>query len=552
MMQQLLESTVPAPGFLPPAFSPGPEAAEEFKELVWPAHEQGCLTSIDLGDAAGEGSIKPEELEAIRFKIQKPDVEIVEPAELEAPKATDTVEKQKHAKRAEALGDPVRIYFEQMGRFPMLTVELEREIFQRIEQVTRDIKKTMYRFGFMAGEHVAIAERLLAQPPHERIDRVMQDSKVDSREQTLAMLAKLVKHVRKLDAEADWTFRQWQEACGPERVRLSGAFEKVNSRIAESLDRFCYNQKVLVELAALAERIRQRIVPRKGTGTNGDLPINEMTTGSRRPGSVQELLRTSAPEYDRACGLLQSQVAVLHAARNQIVEANLRLVIAIAKRHLYRGASLLDLVQEGNIGLVRAVEKFQYQRGIKFCSYAGWWIRHHIGRSVLDHARTIRIPAGMGGIINRLMHVEKRLMQDFGRSPTSEEIADEIKMPAAKVRHLLQMAQPPLSLHSPLSEDEDCRLGDTIADDSIQNPLEAAMASQLRDELGELVSHLTVRQRTVLELRFGLIDGQPRTLEEIGRRLRITRERTRQIEAAALRRMRHPARTRCLGDLRAN
>ncbi|HXC98190.1 MAG TPA: sigma-70 family RNA polymerase sigma factor [Verrucomicrobiae bacterium] len=544
---------------MPAAFPTSPEAAEEFKDLVWLAREQGCLTSIDIGDALAERGVKPEEMEAIRFKIQKLEVKIVDPGELEgdkeADKAREAAPKSKHRDRADASGDPVRIYFQQMSRFPMLTNEQEREIFRRMEQVTRDIRKNMYKFGFMAGEHVAIAERLLAQPPRERIDRVMLDTKVEAREETLAMLGKLVKQVRKLDAEADWIFGEWQEASGPERGKFSEAFEKVNSRIEESLEKFCFNQKVLVDMAALAERIRQRVASGKngnGPGENGELPPDKMTTGPRRRGGMQEFLRMGTGEYVRACGLLQSQVAALQRLRNQVVEANLRLVIAIAKRHLYRGVSLLDLVQDGNIGLVKAVEKFQYKRGVRFSSYAGWWIRHHIGRSVMDHARTIRIPAAMGGVINQLMHVEKRLMQIFGRSPSPEEMADEMKMPVARVEHLLRMAQPPLSLHSPLSEDEDCKLGDAIEDHTIQNPLEAATSSQLKDELVEMVANLTERQRTVLELRFGLIDGQTRTLEEIGQQLKITRERVRQIEVSALKRMRHPARARCLEDLPAS
>ena len=551
IMPQLLKSTISAPGLLPEPGHSSPAAAEEFKDLLWLAHEQGCLTSIDIGDDVVERAVKPEELAAIRFKIQELDVKIVEPAELEAVKTGKIRQRRKFSKHAGALVDPVRIYFEQMGRFPLLTGEQEGEIFRRREQVTKDIRKTMCKFGFMAGEHVAIAERLLAQPPRERIERVMLDAKAGAHEETLVMLAKLVKQVRKLDAEADWTFGEWQEARGPERGQLLAAFEKVNSRIEESLEKFCFNHKVLADMAALAERIRQQVESRRNgnsQGENGGPPLDGLTAGPRRRGGVQELLRMSEGEYVRACGLLQSQMAALHRSRNQIVEGNLRLVIAIAKRHLYRGVSLLDLVQDGNIGLIKAVEKFQHRRGTKFSSYAGWWIRHHMGRSIMDHARTIRIPAGMGGVINRLMHVEKRLMQSFGRSPTPEEMADELKMPVARVQHLLRMAQPPLSLHSPLSEDEDCKLGDTIEDNSVQSPLEAATSSQLKDELVEMVSNLTVRQRTVLELRFGLIDGQPRTLEEIGLELKITRERVRQIEACALKRMRHPARTRFLND----
>lgn len=533
------------PAFLPSPFTPGQEAAEEFKDLMWLAREQGCLTSIDIGEALGGRAIKPEEMDAIRLKISKLDVKIVDPADLESAKTADTLPLPKSDGESAAADDPVRIYFKQMGRFPLLTPERETEIFGRMETVTRDLKTTLYQFGFLAREHVAIAERLLSNPPHERIERVMLDAKAESRGETLAMLRKLVKHVRALDKEADLTFSEWQAARGPERERLFEALENVNGRIAESLDKFCYNQKILVEMAMLAQSVNRWLE----SGRNSKVAPCRMPAGCDGVHDLSKMLRMSSGEYHRACGQLEGHLTALHQARNQIVEANLRLVIAIAKRHLYRGLSLLDLVQDGNIGLIKAVEKFQFRRGIRFSTYAGWWIRHHIKRAIMDHARTIRIPAGMGGIINRLMHAERRLTQTFGRVPTSEELADELELPVQRVRHLLQVAQTPLSLHSPLGEDEECTLGDTIEDESIQNPLQAVTASQLRNELGELVANLTSRQRTVLEMRYGLADGCARTLEEIGQKLKITRERVRQIEASALKRMRHPARSRCLADL---
>ncbi len=550
MISQLERSTTPmSPGLPPASHAPSPEAAEEFKELLWLAREQGCLTSLDVGEAMSGHSIQPEEMEAIRFKISQLDVKIVDAAALGDAKPADDLQAQRMEDKSDALNDPVRIYFKQMSRFPLLTTEQEGMLFGRIELATKHIKKIIYQFGFMTGEHMAIAGRLLSHPPRERIERIMTDAKAEAREETLALLGRLVARVRRLDAEAHRTFNQWREAPEAERGKWLEALQKINGQIAESLDTFGFNQKVLVGLATLAQNVKQRIesqrngkVPR----TDGIPGVERMPAGWDEAGDPQETLRMTTADYRGACEQLDLHLASLHQARNQIVEANLRLVIAIAKRHLYRGVSLLDLVQEGNIGLIKAVEKFQHRRGIRFSTYAGWWIRHHIKRSIMDHSRTIRIPAGMGGVINRLMHVERRLMQTCGRTPTAEEIADEMEMPVARVQHLLQMAQPPLSLHSSLNDDEDCKLGDAIEDDSIQNPLEAAIAGQLKAELGELISHLTARQRTVLELRYGLADGRARTLEEIGKQLKLTRERVRQIEACALKRMRHPVRSRCL------
>lgn len=538
-----------SPGLLPPAHAPSAEAAEEFKELLWLAREQGCLTSLDVSEATNGHSIRPEELEAIRLKISQLDVKIVDADNLEDVKTPDHLQVQRTEDKSDSLNDPVRIYFKQMSRFPLLTLEQEGMLFGRIELATKHIKKTIYQFGFMAREHMALAARLLSHPPRERIERVMTDAKAEAREETLAMLGRLVARVRKLDAEAAKAFKTWREATEAERGKWLAALQMINSRIAESLDAFGFNQKVLVGLAALAQNVKQKIESQRNGNTVAadENPVTgRMPAGWDEAGDPQETLRMPTADFQRACVQLDGQLASLHQARNQIVEANLRLVIAIAKRHLYRGVTLLDLVQEGNIGLIKAVEKFQHRRGIRFSTYAGWWIRHHIKRSIMDHSRTIRIPAGMGGIINRLMHAERRLMQTCGRTPTPEEMADEMEMPVSRVRHLLLMAQPPLSLHSPLNDDDDCKLADAIEDESIQNPLEAAIASQLKAEVGELISHLTARQRTVLELRYGLADGRARTLEEIGKQLKLTRERVRQIEACALKRMRHPVRSRCL------
>ena len=263
---------------------------------------------------------------------------------------------------------------------------------------------------------------------------------------------------------------------------------------------------------------------------------------------LKELGKVSLLSADEEIELAKRMEKGDEAAKKRLAEANLRLVVSIAKRYVGRGMLFLDLIQEGNLGLIKAVEKFDYRKGYKFSTYATWWIRQAITRAIADQARTIRIPVHMVETINKLIRVSRQLLQELGREPTPEEIAEEMDMPVDRVREILKISQEPVSLETPIGEEEDSHLGDFIQDDNVPVPADAAAFTLLKEQLVEVLSTLTDREQKVLRLRFGLDDGRARTLEEVGKEFNVTRERIRQIEAKALRKLRHPSRSRKLKD----
>ncbi len=527
----------------------GLDLTEKVKDLLRLAREQGHLTYDDINDALPDDLVTHEDLDQVLTKLRSLDIEVIDPAEVDRGRSPDLGDEEEESGRFDILDDPVRMYLRQMGKVPLLTREQEVEICKRIEEAEQESRRIIYGLGFAGKEHIALAEKLIAVPPKERFDRVVVDKLIDSRERHLRELRRLVREVRRLDQQVDTRFAAWDHATGrSQRVRLFSKFRRADKALQARFPRFRFKQKVIDEMTLVTENIRDKIqaclraVAESEAQRKSAAQQAIIQSEKDKLHTLERFVRMPYDDYLETCARLHLALARAHEAKSHMVEANLRLVISIAKKYTNRGQSFLDLIQEGNMGLMKGVEKFEYRRGYKFSTYATWWIRQAITRCIADQARTIRIPVHMIEVINKLWRIQKQLMQELGREASPEELADALEMPVERVRAILKMAQQPISMQASMGDAEDTHFGDLIEDKTAENPSRVTSFNLLKGRLSEVLNGLTERERRILELRYGLMDGYSRTLEEVGKQYNVTRERIRQIEAKALRKLRHPTR----------
>lgn len=532
------------------------EIQRKLEELVTLAKDQGFITYEEINEILPPSFDTPEQIDQVLIFLAGMDVQVLNQADVERQK-----ERKKEAKELEGLAkrsegtpdDPVRMYLKEMGTVPLLTREEEVEISKRIEKAQVQIERIILRFRYSTKEAVSIAQYLIN--GKERFDKIVSEKEVEDKTHFLNLLPKLISLLKEEDAYFEERLLALKDPAlsKPDQARLNDELEKCRIRTQAYLRCFHCRHNVTEDFGEVVFKaydsflqLEQQINDLKARAERNKFAAAKLAAARRKLHKREVAAGRTLEEFKKDVRMLQRWMDKSQEAKKEMVESNLRLVISIAKKYTNRGLSFLDLIQEGNMGLMKAVEKFEYRRGYKFSTYATWWIRQAVTRAIADQARTIRIPVHMIETINKVLRGAKKLMMETGKEPTPEELGEELGFTPDRVREIYKIAQHPISLQAEVGDGGESSFGDFLEDTAVESPAEATGYSMLKDKMKEVLKTLTDRERFVLIHRFGLLDGRPKTLEEVGSAFNVTRERIRQIEAKALRKMRHPIRSKQL------